>query len=375
MSLAPTRRRFLQLSALALTGAAPPAARQAPVVRAHTLTVVSGKPRERGRRYGKAFQDGIRAFLDQEIYAAFVKKPSPRDEMLRYAGACARAVHDYSPAIHDELEGMAEGSGVRLEELVLMNLHEELWHKGVLPKVEHCTAVAVGPPQTKDRHTYVGQTWDWMTTVAGVSTMLLWRRPEGPSVLAYAYPGLWVGAGLNSAGLALTWTSAGGKEAPGPRVGIPSYVLIAHLLYQKSLEDVVAEAKRATHAGWFTFVMADGTGRLLNLEGSPRELAVEWHTGQLVRVGYGSRQMTRTAETAKVRYHARCQKLYDLLTAQGGKTDGPALQGTFGDPKQGISVGRGTIDMMVFDTTARQAHVARGPAYLPRWKTFTFQEA
>src|SRR5262249_47747124 len=113
-----------------------------------TLTVIEGKPRERGRQYGKAFADSIRAFLDREIYGAFIGKPSPREAMLRYAGACAKAVRAFSPTVHDEMEGVAEGSGLSLDEVVLVSLHEELWHKGVLPKVEHCTAVAVGPPDT-----------------------------------------------------------------------------------------------------------------------------------------------------------------------------------------------------------------------------------
>src|SRR5437763_16050698 len=111
--------------------------------------------------------------------------------MLRYAGQCDKEVRSFSPIIHDELEGMAEGSGLRFEELVLITLHEEFWHKGVLPKVEHCTAVAVGPPDTQDGNTYVGQTWDWMQSVFGLSSVLLWKRPEGPSLLTYAYPGLW----------------------------------------------------------------------------------------------------------------------------------------------------------------------------------------
>src|SRR5688572_4231140 len=202
--------------------AAPPKAAE------HTLTVIAGGPRERGRRYGAQFKDAIGGFLDKEIYRAFADTKTPKDAMLRYAGQCAAAVKAYSPIVMDELEGMAEGSGLKLEELVLLNLHEELWHRGALPAAEHCTAVAVGP---KDKggagDSFVGQTWDWMASVYGLSSMLHWKRPkeEGPSVLAYAYPGLWAGAGLNAAGVALCWTSAGSGR--GPRVGIPSYLLIA----------------------------------------------------------------------------------------------------------------------------------------------------
>src|SRR5262249_1707106 len=154
---------------------------------------------------------------------------------------------------------------------------------------------------------YVGQTWDWMTSVAGLSSVVLWKRPEGPDLLGYGYPGLWCGAGLNTAGIALCWTSAG--SGPGPRVGVPSYALLTHLLYQDSLAAVAAEAKRSAQAGWFTFVLADGDGNLLNIEGSPTEVVTEKHRGRLARVGYGSRAMTRTAEGAEPKTHARCHKM------------------------------------------------------------------
>lgn len=346
-----------------------------PPAKPHTLTVIDGKPRERGRLYGRTFKDSIQAFLDREIYQAF-NKPFKPDDMLRYAGGCANEVRAYSPVIHDELEGMAEGSGIRLEELVLITLHEEFWHKGVLPKVEHCTAVAVGPPDTRDGNTYVAQTWDWMQSVFGLSSMLLWKRPEGPSLLAYAFPGLWCGAGLNSAGIALTWTSAGSvkgaKKIAGPRVGIPSYILLTQLLYQESLEAAVEEAKRAKQAGWFTFVLADGKGQLANIEGSPEELAVELHKGQLARVDYGSRKMTNTPAGEPVKCQARCQHTYDLLATNKGKLDRAVLQSLFEDPKRGICQKAGTIDMMIYNCTAREAWLSRGSEYGTTWTAFHF---
>jgi len=155
---------------------------------------------------------------------------------------------------------MAEAAEIRLEEAVLMTLHEELYHRGALPPVPHCTAIAAGPPDTATGSTYVAMTWDWMLSAFGLSSIVLWKRNEGPSVLGYAYPGLWTGAGMNSAGIALCWTSASLGEnidGRGPRVGIPTYVLITQMLYQKTL-------------------------------------AVECSRGHLARVYYGTREMTGT---------------------------------------------------------------------------------
>jgi hypothetical protein len=379
-----TRRTFVASSAAATAALAWPqhlfAGASWPKVADHTLTVVTGKPRERGRQYGKQFGAAMAQFLDKEIVTPFCEKVT-RDDMLRYAGQCAKEIRAFSPEIHDELEGMAEGAGVDLEDVIAITLHEEFYHRGILPKAEHCTAIAVGPPDTDDKHAYVGQTWDWFVSLYGASSMLLWKRAEGPSVLAYAYPGLWVGAGLNSEGIALCWTSAEGKDIAGPRVGIPSYVLIGQMLYQQSLDHALEEARRAKHAGWFTFVLADSEGRLANVEGSPKELAIETHKGHLARVLFGSRKMTGTPEGQPVKYHPRGQKMYDLLGAKKGKLNAVRMRALLSDQSicacDATSEPREvrTIDAMLFDTTSREALVTRGPIGSRPWKRFGFDQA
>lgn len=213
-----------------------------------------------------------------------------------------------------------------------------------------------------------------MQTVAAKSRVIEWRRAEGVSVLAYGFPGMPMGAGVSSAGIALSWTSAGlGDKSQSPRVGIPSYVLIAHLLAQKDLDSVIREARKSKHAGWFTFVMADGNGRLVNIEGSPERVVVEQPKDRLARVLYGSREMAPVQPGGQVKLHPRCQTMYDLLHDSRGRNDLGRLQAYFADPVYKINVGQGTIDMMVFDTTARAAYVSRGSSYKLSWREFVFE--
>jgi isopenicillin-N N-acyltransferase-like protein len=337
------------------------------------LQIYAGKPRDRGRHYGKDHRDAILAFLEKELYTPFAQGPLTKEQLLAYAAACGQSVKGYSRELYDELEGIAEGAAIELEEVVLITLHEELYHRGALPKVPHCTALAVGPPLTKNGETLVGQTWDWMQTVFGLSRVVHWQREEGPSVLAYGFPGMFCGAGQNSAGLALCWTSASlGDQALGVRVGIPSYVLLTHLLYQESLDDVITEAKRATNAGWFTFVMGDSRGRLLNIEGSPKGVVVEPAEKVLARVGYGSREMTGSTLEKPAALHPRCEKACQFFDSHSGKVDVHKMQQLFEDPKREINVGKSTIDMMVYDTTNLVAWLSRGPSYRVAWEKFEF---
>src|SRR5262249_53632367 len=165
-----------------------------------------------------------------------------------------------------------------------------------------------------------------MASVYGLSSMLLWQRPEGPSLLAYAYPGLWVGAGLNSAGVGLCWTWGDGVGIKGPRVGIPSYVLIAQMLYQDSLKGAIEEARRARHAGWFNFVLADGKGGLATVEGTPEKLVIQTPRGHTARASYACREILGGAPSEPLKIHPQCQRMFDLLAGAAGKLDKEVLQ-------------------------------------------------
>ncbi len=306
----------------------------------HGLTVISGTPRERGRAYGSAFKDAIRAFLDREICASFVGKPNAKDAMLRFAEACGKAIRSYSPLVHEEMEGMAEGSGLRLEEHVLLTNHEELWHRGAIPAQPHCTVFGAAPPDTGG-DTFVCQTWDWMENVYGLSSMLHWKRTEGPSVLAYAYPGLWTGAGMNAKGLALCWHSGGG-DGKEPRVGIPAYVLIAQMLYQDTLQAALEEARRAGHAGWFVFLLGDAHGKHATVKGTPKRLEIVEDV---------------TSNGGRIRAEGDAKVDLARLQAQCGK----------------VKV-KSTIDAMIFNAARREAWLSRRAGGVTPWKPFRLED-
>jgi len=67
--------------------------------------------------------------------------------------------------------------------------------------------------------------------------------------------------------------------------------------------------------------------------------------------------------------------MYGLLARTAGKNDLATLQRYFSDESCGICAGRSTIDMMVFDTTSREAYLSRGPSYGANWKRFAFPTA
>jgi hypothetical protein len=147
-------------------------------------------------------------------------------------------------------------------------------------------------------------------------------------------------------------------------------VLLTQLLYQENLDAVREVAGRNVQAGWFTFVMADGEGRLMNIEGSPERVEVLETTSRLIRVGYGTHRMSHTPVDQPVPRHPRCVAMDQMLDEAAGQVDLRTLQHAFADPAGGVCVGRDTIDMMVFDTTHRVAYLSRGSSYGVQWKEY-----
>ena len=65
--------------------------------------------------------------------------------------------------------------------------------------------------------------------------------------------------------------------------------------------------------------------------------------------------MTGTPQGTAVKLSARCEKFCEYVGANSGPVDARRVQELFEDPNGGISVGKATIDMMVFNTTDRDA--------------------
>ena len=293
--------------------------------------------------------------------------------MLQYAAACGQVV-DECPLIADEFRGIAEGAGLTFEEVMLINLHEELYHRTGVPQHGHCTAVAVRRPTREIPSPMSGKRgigWRGGRPLFGRAMAV----DQGASVLAYGFPGMPMGAGLNSAGIALCWTSANLQDHQTiPGVGSPSYVLIAHPVCQKDLDSVIRAANQNKHAGWFTFVVADGDGNLVNIEGSPAASGgASEPRGACELRNEDTRPRGLRREQLSSSIPARRRKTpVSRWGAPAGMMNWQRLQQYFTHPEYEICAGKATIDMMVFDTTARVADLSRGPGYRVAWREFRF---
>ena len=229
---------------------------------------LSGEPYDRGHKYGEACKNLIARMIEEQFYQEFSGRLT-KDQMLKHARKYEPFIQNYSPEIAEELKGMADGSGRSYDEIVMVNALEEL---GAFES-SRCTTFAATGKATRDGVTYAGQSWDGMESEwwdGEIGLLFKVRRKNGPDALNYTNPGILTCAGLNSKGISINWNTVPRLEMT---TGVPTYIIVAEILRQKTLGDALDAVLRADRAGCFNFVITDDT-ELYAIEATPNDVDV-----------------------------------------------------------------------------------------------------
>ncbi len=240
--------------------------------RFHVLDV-RGSPRNLGRQIGEARRDEIRELLDLVINR--VNKGRAEQITPTTAGAIAagamRFVERYAPDSLEEIRGIAQGAGVKVEQVMLLNARNMLSkaddeagisHNAPTPplssvergfeltrsrrqrraQTEGCTSLMVSAGASATGEAIAGQNWDNDPAMDPFSLVLI-RRPKGkPASMTWTQPGLIAYIGMNDAGIGVCMNALNG---PSRREGVPWYFIVRAFFEQSSLEGIVDAAERA----------------------------------------------------------------------------------------------------------------------------------
>jgi isopenicillin-N N-acyltransferase-like protein len=205
---------------------------------------VQGSPREMGRQLGEAAREEVRAFADLvvERFNRGRRSPLAPEVALAMAAETIPAAARYLPDAVEELRGIAEGAGVPIEPVMLINVRNQL---GAIAPPEGCTAVLVEPRASATGIGIVAQNWDNDPATDPFSVVLT-RRPSGkPAFMTFTRPGEVAYLGLSSAGMGVALNAM-----PGPlrRAGVPWYFILRAMYETANLDAAVQEVERAERA-------------------------------------------------------------------------------------------------------------------------------
>ena len=250
---------------------------------------VSGSPYELGYAHGKAFAKEIGALTEERLHLSCDPfwtggQQATLDEVLALGEACLRYHQEFDPALMEEMQGMADATGIGVNELVIMNGFTDFVDVVANPAVlQHhrsstvapgddfdgggCTAFVIAPAAARDGQGYLGQTWD-MHSTATPYVLLLDVRPEGgPALLTFTITGCVGMIGMNEHGVAVGINNLLGADG---RPGVHWVYVVRKMLAQRTADEALAVLRGAHLSGAHNYLLmgpgADGTVRGYNIE-------------------------------------------------------------------------------------------------------------
>ncbi|TWT18710.1 hypothetical protein FQY83_15185 [Luteimonas marina] len=359
------------------------------------LIRIAGAPRERGRQYGKLAIERIGRTI--EIYRrAYAAIGIPWDRVREIATTFAPDIKAFSPELFEEIRGIAEGSGLLMEEIVALNARTELvyWEERgeQFERDDGCTSVMVLPEASANGHLLHAWNWDWRDESAD-STIVLDIMPEtGPRVLTVVEAGLLARAGFNSAGIAVTGNNLEAEEVRG-RYGVPAPLIRRAVLMSESYTMALKQVFDVKRSFSNNLMITSAGGEGVDLETTPdRVFWLQPEKGLLVHTNHfaspAAHVLVNDLSLAKgpdsLHRSRRVQAALgsklgaitvdDLKQALDDRFDSPyAVCAT---PGKADASGRisSTVATMIMDTTAQVMHVASTPYAGATFTTYAFEQ-
>ncbi|MFJ3485998.1 C45 family autoproteolytic acyltransferase/hydrolase [Pseudomonas sp. NPDC090202] len=177
-------------------------------------------PFGRGREFGECHAVQIRASV--EAYRGlFQRSAGRRVDLLALGSEALTQIEAFAAPLHDEIRGMAEGSGVDVREIGAINARTEiLAYLGATLRGECSTVVHVDPARAAP---LTLQTWDWYSQFA--SQWLQWEIPhaDGRLTTTVTEYGIVGKIGVNNRGIGVHFNILH-HRLDGQRIGVPVHV-------------------------------------------------------------------------------------------------------------------------------------------------------
>src|SRR5260370_38573851 len=151
-----------------------------------------------GRRFAREIADNVATYLRR-----FAASGLHREAAFAEPARGRKAIAGHTGAYAEEMRGIADGSGKSEDNIALLNARYELAFTlfgqearrqtaAELVEVapDGCTTFGLLPEGTADRHTWLGQNWDWLE---GRHGRTFWRGARGiaqPSFGCLPEPGI-----------------------------------------------------------------------------------------------------------------------------------------------------------------------------------------
>jgi isopenicillin-N N-acyltransferase-like protein len=238
------------------------------------LVCVDGDPFARGDAYGHLAADRIARSL------AFYERAIERTGGLTFGQACDVVMEHLAgwraqaPDVLEEVDGIAHGSGVPFEAVLVLNARDTFMHRrrstetGAHDFDDGCTSFAVLSGASDDGHVRSGQNWDYHPEIRDTIVLLRVGSPTDPTILTIVEAGQVARQGANARGLALQ--ANGLPSERRDESALPGPIARRRILSEAGWDPALARALEAPRAGRTNLLLTSRDDRLADIEASHR---------------------------------------------------------------------------------------------------------
>jgi len=210
-------------------------------------------------------QIGAQCKLQIQSMLAYLRENVPAgyswEQMLNHSKEYLAPSRVVYPKYVEELEGIAEGSGIPFDDIFL-SMCEELWESPVL---HGCTDMAARGRATLDGTTLIAHTNDLSASSESRLVILKIQAGDEPEILAVSPGGVAISAGYNAARISLTGNQLDSNDV---RPGVPRLLVVRAILGSRTLNEALTHCLLPQRASSYNNVVADASGEVYSMEGS-----------------------------------------------------------------------------------------------------------
>lgn len=341
---------------------------------------LSGSPYDVGLQHGRKIRELVRGYYS---FCRILLNDVPEDLVSTTLSKVEDGLRGGYPEALEEMRGIADGSRLSYEDVLLMNFSSEVRSQASAG----CTAFAATNGATMSGQPIMGKTRDMaFQAYFPFQIAMRVRTPERAEVfLAEAFSGMAVtGCGMNEHGLGLTLNIIISISDADDSVGIQRAFLARLILERcKSVEEVLDLFSKTDLAyQGANFLVCDAEGECALVEKSHRHQAViRPEDGVIASTNHftdpGMRQFDRVF-TQPTRI--RIERMASLLESARGKIDLSMAKGFLRDHAHGLGInsicrhkpsGVNTVQAYILEPRSREIHIADGHPCLSRFRRYS----
>ena len=237
---------------------------------------LKGKPFDRGRQYGTQARERISRNVDAYFEMWITLCGSERNDILQKCAGLIPVIGEYDAEILEELEGIARGADLPIEEVVALNARYDITSTQGIPhqyRGSGCTSMAALPQVTQNGHTILGQNWDWRPRFQELNVILEVEQDGKPNIVTQTEAGTLAHRGMNSAGLGVCFNALSSSQDKF-EFTVPFLIMMRGVLnatsFSKAMKAVLNT--RSTLSG--NYLIAHRDGEVINLEVAPTDVGI-----------------------------------------------------------------------------------------------------